>query len=98
MKKNPINELSDDDENYVFSYDSSFTDDDNYDYDENADINCLLEKQRNYYISTGMTIHDTSSDESSWSEKFQSSSATSEKQSLSKNKINSKRNLFFYMK
>ncbi len=31
---NPINELSDDDENYVFSYDLSLTDDDNNDYDE----------------------------------------------------------------
>ena len=80
--------MSDDDENYIFSYDSSFTDDENKDYDENVEIDCLFEKPRNYYISTGMTIHDTSSGDSSWSEKLQSSSATSEKQSLSKNIIN----------
>jgi hypothetical protein len=86
---NQINKLSDDDENYVFSYDSSFTDDDNNDFDENVDIDCLFEKQMNYYISTGMIIHDTSSNDSSLSEKFQSSSATSEKQSLKKNIINS---------
>ena len=59
MINNPINELSDDDENYVFSYDSSFTDDDNDDFDENVDIDRLFEKQMNYYISTGITIHDT---------------------------------------
>ena len=89
MVNKPINELSDEDENYVFSYDSFFTDDDNNDYDENVDIDPVFEKQRNYYISTGMTFHDTSSDDSKLSEKFQSSSATSEKQSLSKNIINS---------
>ena len=83
MINSPINELSDDDENYVFSYDSSFTDDNNYDYDENVDIDYLFEKQRNYYISKGMTIHDTSSADSILFEKFQSSSATSEKQILS---------------
>ena len=42
-----------------FSYDSSCTDDDNNDYDENVDIDPLFEKQRNYYISTGITFHDT---------------------------------------
>ena len=89
MVNNPINELSDDDENYVFLYDSSFTDDDNNDYDENVDIDPVFEKKRNYYISTGMTFHDTSSDDSKLSEEFQSSSATSEKQSLSKNIIDS---------
>ena len=53
MVNKPINELSDEDENYVFSYDSFFTDDDNNDYDENVDIDPVFEKQRNYYISTG---------------------------------------------
>ena len=98
MSNNPINELYYDDEIYVLSYDSSFTDDDNNDFDENIDIDCLFEKQGNYYISSGMTIHDTSSDDSSLVEKFQFSFATSEKQSLSKNIINSLRILFSYIK
>ena len=45
---NPINELLEDEENYVFLYDSSYTDDDNDDYDENVDIDSLFEKQMNY--------------------------------------------------
>ena len=76
---NPINELSDDDEDYVYSKDTSFTDNDNNDYNENVDIECLFEMQRNYYESVGMTIQNTSSDGSRLSEKFQSSSANSEK-------------------
>jgi len=69
---NPINELSDDAENYVFSSDSSLIDDANHDYDENVDIDPLFEKQRNYLISMGMTFHDTTSDNSKMSEKFES--------------------------
>ncbi len=38
MVNNPINELSGDDENYDFLYDSFYTDDDNHDFDENVDI------------------------------------------------------------
>ena len=78
MVNNPINELSDDDENYVFLYDSSYTDDDNHDYDENDDIDTEFKKKIIYYISTGMTIRDTSSDDSQLSEKCQSSFATTE--------------------
>ncbi len=84
---NPINELSED-ENYVFLYDSSYTDDDNNDYDENVDMDPLFEMQMNYYISTGMNFHNTTSDDSNESEKCKTSSATSEKESLSKNIIN----------
>ena len=47
---NPTNELSKDDENYVFLYDSSYTDDDNHDYDENVDTDPLLEKQMKYVL------------------------------------------------
>jgi hypothetical protein len=86
---NPTNELSEDDENYVVLYDSSYTDDDNHGYDENVDIDSLFEKQMNYYMSTGMIIHSTSSDDSKLSEKCEASSVTSEKESLSKNIINS---------
>jgi hypothetical protein len=85
---NPINELSEDDENYVFLYHSSYTDDDNKDYDENVDMDPLFEKQMNYYMSTGMIFHNTTSDDSNESEKCKTSSATSEKKSLSKNIIN----------
>ncbi len=86
MINNPINELSDDDENWVFSYDSSITDDDN-EYDENVDFDTNIEMQRNYYyLSTGMTLPDNSSHDSSLDE---SSSATTKKQSLSKTIINS---------
>jgi hypothetical protein len=49
---NPINELSGDDEDYIYSIDMSFTDDDNYDYNENVDIDSLFEMQRNYYEMT----------------------------------------------
>ena len=76
---NPINELSEDDENYVFLYDSSYTDDDNNGYDENVDIDPLFEKQMNYYMFTGMIFHNTSSDDSKLSEKCETSSATSKK-------------------
>ena len=77
---NPINELLGDDQDYVDSKDTSFTDDDNQHYNENVDIDSLFKMQRNYYVMTeGMTIQNTSSDDSSLSEKFQSSSATSEK-------------------
>jgi hypothetical protein len=86
---NPINELSEDDENYVCLYDSSYTDDDNDDYDENVDIDPLFEKQMNYYMSSGSIIHNTSSDDSKLSEKCETSSATSKKESLSKSIINS---------
>ena len=79
MINNPINELSEDDENYVNLYELSYTDDDNHDYDENIDIDPLFEKQINYYISTGMTFHHTSSDDCKLSKKCESSSATSEK-------------------
>jgi len=84
---NPINDLSDDDEDYVCSYDSSFPDNDNNDYDENVDIDTLFEKQKNYLMSMGLTFHDTSSDDSKLSEKNQSANVTSGKQSLSKNII-----------
>ena len=48
----------------------------------------LFEKQMNYYMSTGMIFHNTTSDDSNESEKCKTSSATSEKKSLSKNIIN----------
>ena len=91
---NPINELSEDDENYVFLYHSSYTDDDNKDYDENVDMDPLFEKQMNYYMSTGMIFHNTTSDDSNESEKCKASSATSEKKSLSKKTINLIKNIF----
>ena len=68
---NSTNELSDDDEDYVDSKDTSFTDDDNYDYNENVTIDSLFKMQRNYYERTeGMTIQNTSSDVSSLTEIF----------------------------
>ena len=85
---NPLNELSEDDENYVCLYDSSYTDDDNHDYDENVDMDPLFEKQMNYLMSTGLITHTTTSDNSNESEKCKTSSATLEKQSLSKYIIN----------
>jgi len=61
---NPINELSDDDGSYEFSYHSSITDDDN-DYDENIDFDTLYENQRTLFqMTTGMTLPDTSSNNS----------------------------------
>ena len=59
MINNLINELSDDDEDYVNSKNTSFTHDDNYDYNENVDIDSLFEMQRNYYETEGMTIQNT---------------------------------------
>ena len=38
---NPINESSQDEENYVFSNDTYCTTDDNNEYDENVDIETL---------------------------------------------------------
>ena len=46
MVSNPINELSDDDEDYIFSYDSSITDDDNKYYDENVDNGFFIWKAK----------------------------------------------------
>ena len=70
MVNNPINELSEDDKNYVFLYDSSYSDDDNHDYDENVDIDSEFEKQINYYNSKGISIYYPSSEDSQLSEKL----------------------------
>ena len=43
MIKNPINELEDDDDDYVPSIDTSFTYDDNNDYYDNIDFDSLTE-------------------------------------------------------
>ena len=78
---NPINELSDDDEDYVYSKDTFLSVHDSYDYYENVDFDSLFERQRIYYeLNEGIIIQNTSSDDSSLSEKFQFSSANSEKQ------------------
>ena len=64
MINNPINELSNDDGSYEFSYHSSITDDDN-DYDENIDFDTLYENQRTLFqMTTGMILPDTSSNNS----------------------------------
>ena len=64
MINNPINELSDDDGSYEYSYLPSITDDDN-DYDENIYFDILYENQRTLFqMTTGMTLHDTSSNNS----------------------------------
>ncbi len=87
MVNNPINDLSDDDEDYVCSSDSSFPDNDNNDYDKNVDFDIDFEQQMIYLLRTDMTFRYDSSSDDSKSEKKQSSNATSEKQSLSKNII-----------
>jgi hypothetical protein len=46
---NPIHELSDDDEDYVYSNDTSFTFDDNNDYNENVDFDSQFVREKNYY-------------------------------------------------
>ncbi len=61
---NPINELADDDDDYIPSMDTSFTSDDNNDYYENIDFDYLTEIKKRYYESEGFTIQ-TSSDDSS---------------------------------
>ena len=77
MINNPINELEDDDDDYVSSIDTSFTSEDNNDYYDNIDFDSLTEMKKRFYESEGMTIQ-TSSDDSSLG-KFQSSSADSAK-------------------
>ena len=60
---NPINELADDDDDYVPSIDTSLTFDDHNDYYDNIDFDSLTEMKRRYYESEGFTIQ-TSSDDS----------------------------------
>ena len=80
INNNPINELSDDDEDYVYSKNTSFTVDDNNDYNKNIDFDSQFERAKIYYeLTEGITIQNTSSDDSSLSKKLQSSSANSEK-------------------
>ena len=74
---NPVNELANDDGDYVTSSDTSFTSDGNNDYNDNIDFDSFIEMKKRFYESEGMTIQ-TSSDDSSL-EKFQSSSANSAK-------------------
>ena len=74
MIHNPINELSDDDEDYVPSNDTSFTFNDNNDRMKIS----IIEMAKRFNESEGMTIQ-TSSDDSSLAEKFYSSSANSTK-------------------
>ncbi len=74
MINNSIHELSDDDEDYVYSNDASFTFDDKNDHNENIDFDFQFEREKNYYeLTEGITIQNTSSDHSSLSEKFESS-------------------------
>jgi hypothetical protein len=62
-----------DDEDYFYSNDTSFTFDDNSDYNENVDIDSQFEMAKNYYeLTEGITIQNTSSDDSSLSGNFQS--------------------------
>ena len=58
--------------------DTSFTSDDNNDYYDNINFDSLTEIQKRYYAREGYTIQ-TSSDDSSLAENFQSSSANSAK-------------------
>jgi len=74
----PINELADDDDDYVPSNDTSFTSNDNNDYYDNIDFDSLTEMKKRYYEYEGMTF-ETSSDNYSFAENFQSSSANSSK-------------------
>jgi len=54
---NPIHELSDDDEDYVYSNDTSFIFDDNNDYNENVAFDSQFEMAKNYYeLTEGITI------------------------------------------
>ena len=95
MINNSINELWDDDEDCVNSKDTSFTVDDNYDYHGIVDFDSLFERQRLYYeITEGITIHNTSSDDNSSSKHVPSSSANSERRSLSKSLIHLNFNLY----
>jgi len=74
---NPIHELLDEDEDYIVSYDSSFSFDDDNDYNKSVDFDIQFEREKKYYeITEGMAIQNTSCGDSSLSEKFQSSSAT----------------------
>jgi hypothetical protein len=61
---NPINELADDDDDYVPSSDTSFTSNDNNDYNDNIDFDSSIEMKKRFYDSEGMTIR-TSTDDSS---------------------------------
>ena len=79
VMNNSINESSDDDENYVFSNDTYCTSDDNNEYYENVDIETLLELKIDYYISRGITIRDTSSNDSSIANKSLSITSASKK-------------------
>ena len=91
---NRINELSDDDEDYVNSTDTSFTVDDNNDYYGNVDFDALFERQRLYYeLTEGITIHNALSYDTTSFENVSSSSATSEKKIYGKNLIPSNFNL-----
>lgn len=87
MINNPINELSDDDENYINSYDSSLVDDDNKDYDENVDMSPYFERNMNYISREhpGKTEYDTTSSDSKMPKNYRSDSTSSETPSLSKN-------------
>ncbi len=63
MISNPINELKDDDDTFVPSSDSSFTSNDNNEFNYNIDLCSFIEMQKRYY-EEGFTIQ-TSSDDSS---------------------------------
>ena len=53
MIKNPINELEDDDDDYVPSIDTSFTFDDSNNYYDNIDFNSLTEMKKRVYEVEG---------------------------------------------
>ena len=65
VMNNKINESSDYAEDYVFSNDTYCATDDNNEYDENVDIEALAGYKTEYYISQGITVCDTSSNDSS---------------------------------
>ena len=53
MIKNPINELEDDDDDYVPSIDTSFTSNDNKNYYDNIDFDSLTEIKKRVYEVEG---------------------------------------------
>jgi len=63
--------LAKDDDDYVPFMDTSFTSDDNNDYLDNIDFDSLTEITKRHYEREGFTIQ-TSSDDSSLAENFQS--------------------------